>query len=82
MGARVVDRDYRGGVSIILFNFGNKDFTVSMGDKIAQLTFEKITYLAIREVKILEGAHRGAQGFSSTGVQSTDDCQTAQQRTN
>ena len=30
----------------------------------------------------LEGTSRGAQGFGSIGIQSTDDCQTIQQRTN
>ena len=37
VGAGVIDADYRGELGVILFNFGSEDFTVSMGDKIAQL---------------------------------------------
>ena len=41
VGAGVIDADYRGEVGAVLFNFGNKDFVVNMGDRIAQLIFEK-----------------------------------------
>ena len=41
VGARVVDEDYRGELGVILFNFGEEDFKINMGDKIAQLFFEK-----------------------------------------
>ena len=82
VGAGVVDRYYRGEVGVILFNSGNEDFTVNMGDKIAQLHFEKITSPTIKEVDMLKVISRGAQGFGNAGVQSTDDCQATQQRTN
>ena len=42
MGAGVIDSDYRGEIGVVLFNFSNEDFAVNMGDKIAQLIFEKI----------------------------------------
>ena len=42
VGAGVIDSDYRGKIGVILFNFGNEDFVVNMGDRIAQLIFEKI----------------------------------------
>ena len=41
IGAGVIDSDYRGEIGVILFNFGDEDFMVNMGDKIAQLIFEK-----------------------------------------
>ena len=40
VGAGVIDSDYHGEIGVILFNFGNEDFVVNMGDKIAQLIFE------------------------------------------
>ena len=40
VGAGVIDSDYRGELCVILFNFGNEDFTVNMGDRIAQLIFK------------------------------------------
>ena len=42
VGAGVVDADYRGELGIVLFNFSDIDFQINMGDKVAQLIFEKI----------------------------------------
>ena len=42
VGAGVVDHDYRGEVGVVLFNHGDQDFQVKMGDGIAQLILEKI----------------------------------------
>ena len=35
ISAGVIDRDYRGEVGVILFDFGTEDFVVNMGNKIA-----------------------------------------------
>ena len=42
VGGRVIGSDYRGEIGVILFNFGDEYFIVNMGDRIAQLIFEKI----------------------------------------
>ena len=52
--AGVVDSDYRGELGVVLFNFGEEDFVVNMGDKIAQLIFEKIKTPEIKETNSLE----------------------------
>ena len=67
VGARVVDSDYRGEIGVILFNFGNQDFIVNMGDRIAQLIFEKINTPVIKETNDLEGIRPGEKGYGSTG---------------
>lgn len=41
-GAGVIDPDYRGNVGILLFNHGDEDFSVSVGDRVAQLILERI----------------------------------------
>ena len=33
VGAGIIDADYRGEVGAVLFNFGDEDFVVNMGDK-------------------------------------------------
>ena len=53
---------------MILFNFGSEDFAVNMGDKIAQLIFEKIKTPEIKEVNELEETGRGSKGYGSTGL--------------
>ena len=70
VGAGVVDSDYRGELGVILFNFRSEDFVVNMGDKIAQLLFEKIKTLSIKETDRLEITGRGNKGFGSTGINS------------
>ena len=41
IGAGVVDEDYRGELGVVLFNFGDEEFKVNIGDKIAQLFLRK-----------------------------------------
>lgn len=68
VGAGVIDEDYRGPVNVILFNFGDDDFEIKRGDRVAQLICEKIQQTEIQEVQDLETTERGANGFGSTGV--------------
>ncbi|GAC97482.1 deoxyuridine 5'-triphosphate nucleotidohydrolase [Pseudozyma hubeiensis SY62] len=66
-GAGVIDEDYRGLLGVLLFNFGDEDFTVNEGDRIAQLIIEKISTPDVVEVDSLDETLRGAGGFGSTG---------------
>ena len=68
VGAGVIDSDYRGELGIILFSFGDEDFVINMGDKIAQLIFEKIKTPTVKEVDSLEGTRREDKGYGSTGI--------------
>ena len=68
VGAGVIDADYRGEVKVLLFNFSDKDFGISSGDRIAQMIIEKYSLTELVEVKDLESTERGAGGFGSTGV--------------
>ena len=68
VGAGVIDSNYRGELGVILFNFGDEDFIVNMGDKIAQLIFEKIKTSTIKEIDSLEETRRGTSGYGSTGM--------------
>lgn len=66
--AGVIDRDYRGNVGIVLFNFGEQDFEVKKGDKVAQLVLEQIFETEVEEVDSLDETERGEGGFGSTGL--------------
>ncbi|KAJ9624823.1 Deoxyuridine 5'-triphosphate nucleotidohydrolase [Taxawa tesnikishii (nom. ined.)] len=67
VGAGVIDADYRGLVKVILFNFGDENFQVQVGDRIAQLILEKYHMCDVAVVQELDDSVRGAGGFGSTG---------------
>lgn len=67
-GAGVIDADYRGEVGVVLFNFGEEDFNVQIGDRIAQLVLEKISMTDVVAIDKLDDTERGTGGFGSTGV--------------
>ena len=59
VGAGIIDSDYRGEIGVVLFNFSNEDFAVNMGDKIAQLIFEKIKNPELKETNELQETRTG-----------------------
>lgn len=61
-----IDADYRGEVGVILANLGEGSFTVSRGDRIAQLVVAPVTRAMLRRVNALSATRRGAGGFGST----------------
>ena len=78
VGAGVVDEDYRGELGVVLFNFGDEEFKINMGDKIAQLIFEKIKAPEVVEVDSLEETGRREKGFGSTEIRSEDQINISQ----
>ena len=73
VGAGVVDADYRGPVGVVLFNFGDEDFEVKVGDRVAQLILEQVSMVDAVQVTELNDTVRGEGGFGSTGVKSLDN---------
>ncbi len=63
-----VDADYRGEVGVILWNGGDAPFTISRGERIAQLVVAPVTRIRLREVAQLPQSDRGTGGFGSTGT--------------
>lgn len=63
-----VDEGYRGEIGVILVNLGDADFTVSKGDRIAQMVVAPVTRAQVVEVEELGDTDRGEGGFGSTGV--------------
>lgn len=62
-----IDADYRGEVGVILINFGQENFTVTRGMRIAQMIIAPVTQTQWQEVTELNGTSRGEGGFGSTG---------------
>lgn len=66
-GIGVIDADYRGEICVGLRNDGEADYTISPGERIAQLLFLPCLRAAFTEAETLDGTERGAGGFGSTG---------------
>ena len=63
-----IDSGYRGEIMVPLINHSREPFSISRGDRIAQIIFqayEQVRFIAVAE---LPGSQRGSQGFGSTGV--------------
>ena len=63
-----IDAGYRGEIGVILANFGENDFEVKVGDRVAQLVIAPVTQPTIVEATEIDETDRGAGGFGSTGV--------------
>ena len=62
-----IDADYRGEVRIILTNFGDTDFLIKRGDRIAQMVIAPYVKAEWEERESLDSTDRGAGGFGHTG---------------
>jgi dUTP pyrophosphatase len=63
-----IDSDYRGEVKLLAVNLGEESYTISHGDRIAQMVIAPVCRATIRETESLEETARGEGGFGSTGV--------------
>lgn len=66
--AGVIDSDYRGEIGAILYNTDrNRPFHVKIGDRIAQIIFEKYYIFDIVKADDISKTSRESAGFGSTG---------------
>jgi dUTP pyrophosphatase len=73
VGAGVIDHGYTNTIGVVLFNHTDEDFYVNVGDRIAQLIFEKICIprdimVVPYETLLSSNCARGLSGFGSSGV--------------
>jgi dUTP pyrophosphatase len=62
-----IDSDYRGEIKVILFNFGEEDFVIKRGDRIAQMVLSKVYRANLIVTDELNNSSRGEGGFGHTG---------------
>lgn len=63
----VIDSDYRGPVTVVLYNHGNQPQTITHGERIAQMVITPVLTPAYEEAGDLTDTGRGQGGFGSTG---------------
>jgi dUTP pyrophosphatase len=65
----LIDAGYRGEVRVLVLNTDRRArFTISPGDRIAQLVLVRIETPEVEEVEALAASERGAGGFGSSGA--------------
>ncbi|MDQ2092154.1 dUTP diphosphatase [Marimonas arenosa] len=62
-----IDSDYRGELGVIVLNAGTEPFTVTHGERIAQLVVAPVVQAGFDMAEELSDTARGAGGFGSTG---------------
>ena len=67
-GIGTIDADYRGEVKVPLINWGDEDFVINDGERIAQVVINAYARVELEPVEELSDTERGAGGFGHTGV--------------
>jgi dUTP pyrophosphatase len=67
-GTGTVDSDYRGEISVPIINWGEDDFVINNGDRIAQMIVARYERVEWEPVSELPSTERGEKGFGHTGV--------------
>ncbi len=62
-----IDADYRGEIGIILINLSSEPFTITHGERIAQMVIARHETASWVVVESLDDSERGAGGFGHTG---------------
>ncbi len=63
-----IDSDYRGEIKVIIINLGQNDFSISCGDRIAQMIIAPVVRGSFKIDVCLSETVRGTGGFGSTGT--------------
>ena len=64
-----IDSDYRGEISIIMVNWGQKPFAINRGDRIAQMIIGRVYRADLVDSNSLDSTLRGAGGFGHSGIE-------------
>lgn len=63
----LIDSDYQGQLFVSCWNRGNKNFTIEVGDRIAQLVIVPVIQASFEVVDEFVSTERGAGGFGHSG---------------
>ncbi len=63
-----IDADYRGEIQVLLINHSKEIFSISRGDRIAQLVICPVVSATLQRAEKLNITGRNAGGFGSTGT--------------
>lgn len=67
-GIGTIDSDYRGEIKVSLINWGEEEFVVNNGDRIAQIVVARYERAELEKADELMETQRGVGGFGHTGI--------------
>jgi dUTP pyrophosphatase len=65
----LIDSDYQGPLMVSCWNRGSSPFTITPGDRIAQMVIVPVVHVDFDIVQDFSESHRGGAGFGSSGHQ-------------
>lgn len=63
-----IDADYRGEIGIIVINLSNEPYTITPGERIAQMVIKQFVHASWSPADCLDETERGDGGFGHTGT--------------
>lgn len=63
-----IDADYRGEIGVLLVNLSDSDFTITPGERIAQMVVARYEQCEFETVQQLDATERGEGGYGHTGT--------------
>lgn len=63
----LIDSDYQGQVFVSVWNRGCDEFTIQVGERIAQMVFVPVVQVQFEHVTDFDESQRGVGGFGHTG---------------
>ncbi len=63
----LIDSDYQGELKISCWNRSDSPYTITLGERIAQLMIQPVARAVFRPVETFTDSERGAGGFGHTG---------------
>lgn len=67
-GIGTIDSDYRGEIKVSLINWGEEDFTINNGERIAQMVVSRYEKAELEKAEVITETTRGSGGFGHTGL--------------
>lgn len=62
-----IDENYKGNIGTILYNWNTSPYKVLKGDRVGQLSLQKVVPTIFEEIDELSSSNRGDKGFGSSG---------------
>jgi dUTP pyrophosphatase len=62
-----IDNGYRNDLAVKVYNFSDKDYTITKGDRAAQIKVERVWETKVSLIDEIIPAQRGKNGFGSSG---------------